>query len=82
MENEDEEYETYEEVPTEYDYDDDSDFELGDYAFIGFMTILACAVFAFVIKTISKHLKHINLKVGKLELGVESKDGENKNGKD
>ena len=54
MENEELEN-TYIEVPTESDYDDyDDDFALGDYAFIGFIAILGCAVFAFVMKTIAK----------------------------
>lgn len=72
-----EEYEeTYVEVPTEdyYENDDDDDFALGDYIFLGFMSILICAVSAFIIKTISKNLKNVNLKVGKIEVGVESKD--------
>ena len=71
-----EEYEeTYIEVPTEdYYEDDDDDFALGDYIFLGFMSILICAVSAFIIKTISKNRKNVNLKVGKIEVGVESKD--------
>ena len=74
--NEDEELETYIEVPTESDYDDyDDDFAAGDYFFIGFLAILGCAVFAFVVRTVSKHLKNVNLKVGnKIEIGIESKD--------
>ena len=77
---EDEEVETYVEVPTEDDYEDyEEDFSFNDAAFIGFMAIVVCAVFAFAIKTISKHLKNINLKVGnKLEIGIESKDKEEK----
>lgn len=66
-----EEYEeTYVEVPTEDYYEDD--FTLGDYVFLGFMSILICVVFAFIIKTISENLKNVNLKVGKIEIGVES----------
>lgn len=76
-----EEYEeTYIEVPTEdyYEDDDDDDFALGDYIFLGFMSILICAVSAFIIKTISKNLKNVNLKVGKVEIGVESQIPKNK----
>ena len=65
--------ETYAEVLTEEDYYED-DFTLGDYVFLGFFAILICGVFAFVVKTISKHIKNVNLKVGKVEVGVESKD--------
>jgi hypothetical protein len=78
---EDEELEeTYEVVSTEDDYEDyEDDISFGDVAFITFLVILGCAVFAFVIRTISKHLKHINLKIGnKIEIGVESKDKEYK----
>lgn len=71
---EEEDLETYEEVPSEEEYDDE-DFSFNDAAFIGFMAIIVCAIFAFVIRTISKHLKNINLKVGnKIEIGIESKD--------
>lgn len=74
-----EEYEeTYIEVPTEDYYEDDDDFALGDYIFLGFMSILICAVSAFIIKTISKNLKNVNLKVGKVEIGVESQIPKNK----
>lgn len=70
MENE----ETFVEVPTEQDnYEDDLTF--GDYGFIIFIVVLFCAVFAFVTRTISKHIKNVNLKVGnKIEIGIESKD--------
>jgi hypothetical protein len=41
------------------------------------LAILGCAVFAFVVKTVSKHLKNVNLKVGdKIQLGIESKEKE------
>lgn len=72
---EDEELETYVEVPTEDDYDDYEDSILdSDFVYYGFFAILGCAVFAFVVRTISKHLK-----VGsKIEIGVESKETEKK----
>lgn len=78
MENE--ELDTYVEVPTEDEYDDYDDGSiLGDVALITFLVILFCGVFAFVIKTISKHLKNINLKIGdKIQVGIESKDKEEK----
>lgn len=73
---EDEELETYAEVPTEEDYDDYEDSILdSDFVYYGFFAILGCAVFAFVVRTISKHLKNMHLKVGsKIEIGVESLD--------
>ena len=69
------EEETYIEVPTEDEIDDyEDDVGFNDIALITFLVILGCAVFAFVVKTISKHLKNIHLKVGnKIELGLEAK---------
>lgn len=75
------EKETFVEVPTEQDnYEDyEDDLTLGDYGFIIFMVVLFCVVFAFVTRTISKHLKNVNLKVGnKIEIGIESKDSDKK----
>ena len=73
--------ENYVEVPTE-EYEDsyeDEDIGLEDIAFLTFFVILACAVFAFVMRTISKHLKNVKLKVGnKLEIGVETTSTEAK----
>lgn len=76
--NDEEEY--VEEVPTGEDYyEDEDDFTLGDAAFLGFFAIIVCAVFAFVVKTITKHIKNVNLKVGdKIQVGIESKDNEKK----
>lgn len=38
--------------------------------------------FAFLVKTVSKHLKNVNLKIGnKVEIGIESKDNESKENK-
>ena len=73
---EDEEFETYIEVPTEDDYEDyEDDSILGDVALITFLAILGCAVFAFIVKTVSKHLKNVNFKVGnKIEIGIESRE--------
>ena len=71
---EDEEY--YVEVPTEEnDYEEYDEVSFEDIALITFLVILGCSVFAFVIKTISKHLKNVNLKIGdKIQIGVETKD--------
>ena len=68
----------YVEVPTEDDYEEyeEDDLALGDYTALIFLSILGCAVFAFIVRTISKHLKNVHLKVGnKIEIGVETKDG-------
>ena len=77
-----EDKDTFVEVPTEQDnYEDyEDDLTLGDYGFIIFIVVLFCAVFAFVTRTISKHIKNVNLKVGnKIEIGIESKETEVKN---
>lgn len=70
-----EEEETYIEVPTEEEIDDyEEDVTFNDVALITFVVILGCAVFAFAIRTISKHLKNVHLKVGnKIEIGLEAK---------
>lgn len=70
-----EEEETYIEVPTEEEIDDyEDDVTFNDVALITFVVILGCAVFAFAIRTISKHLKNVHLKVGnKIEIGLEAK---------
>lgn len=70
-----EEEETYIEVPTEEEIDDyEDDVTFNDIALIIFVVILGCAVFAFAIRTISKHLKNVHLKVGnKIEIGLEAK---------
>lgn len=69
------EEETYIEVPTEEEIDDyEDDVTFNDIALITFVVILGCAVFAFAIRTISKHLKNVHLKVGnKIEIGLEAK---------
>ena len=77
---EDEELEeAYIEIPTEDDYDEDYEDDTGfsDIAFVIFLAVLGCAVFAFVVRIISKHLKNINLKIGdKIQVGIESKESE------
>ncbi len=66
-----EEYEEYEEVPTEYD----EDFTFGDVAFISGIVVLGCVVVAFVARAIRKTFKNIHLKIGnKIEIGVETKE--------
>lgn len=75
-ESEDEESEeSYVEVPTEEEHED---ITFGDIAFIVFIIVMFCSVFAFVARVINKNLKNVNLKVGKVELGVESKDNSKK----
>ena len=68
------EEEEYVEVPTEEENYEDDEFTLGDFFFLTFLVVLACAVFSFVVKTISKHLKNVKLKVGAVEVGVETKE--------
>ena len=65
--------EAYVEVPTEEEYYEDDDFYLEDYGFVLFFVVLFCAAFAFVVKIISKHLSNVKLKVGAVEVGVETK---------
>lgn len=67
--------ESYVEVPTEEEHED---ITFGDIAFIVFIIVMFCSVFAFVARVINKNLKNVNLKVGKVELGVESKDNSKK----
>ncbi len=69
------EEENYVEVPSEEAYEDE-EFTFGDFAFMAFFCILGCAVFAFVVKVINKHLKNVKLKVGNVEVGVETKNNE------
>ena len=76
---EEEELETYVEVPTEDDYEEYEDDAFGDMIYISFIALLLCAVFAFGVKTVSKHLKNVKFKVGdKIEIGIESKEKEEK----
>lgn len=74
-ETEPENEESYVEVPTEEEHED---ITFGDIAFIVFIIVMFCSVFAFVARVINKNLKNVNLKVGKVELGVESKDNSKK----
>ncbi len=74
-ETEPEDEESYVEVPTEEEHED---ITFGDIAFIVFIIVMFCSVFAFVARVINKNLKNVNLKVGKVELGVESKDNSKK----
>lgn len=75
IEEETEDEESYVEVPTEEEHED---ITFGDIAFIVFIIVMFCSVFAFVARVINKNLKNVNLKVGKVELGVESKDNSKK----
>lgn len=71
------EEEYYEEVPTEYDYEEE-EITSGDIALIVGGVVLICLVFALVMTMIKKTFKNIHLKIGnKIELGVETKDDKN-----
>ena len=66
--------EEYAEVDSEDYYYEDEDFGFNDAFFVIFIVALVCVVFAFVVRTISKHLKSVKFKVGAVELGVETKE--------
>lgn len=69
--------EYYEEVPTEYDYEED-EITVGDIMLVVGIVVLACLVFALVMGIIKKTFKNVHLKIGnKIELGVETKDDKN-----
>lgn len=64
--------EEYEEVETEYDYDD---FTTTDVIFLVGGIIGACVVIAFVAHIIRKTFKNVHLKLGnKIEIGMETKE--------
>ena len=64
--------EEYEEVETEYDYDD---FTATDVIFLVGGIIGACVVIAFVAYIIRKTFKNVHLKLGnKIEIGMETKE--------
>ena len=66
--------EEYIEVPTEDDYYEDDEITFGDISLILFLAILGCGTFAFVARTVNKHLSKMNIEVGKFKLNVESKE--------
>ncbi len=71
------EEEYYEEVPTEYDYEEE-EITVGDITLIVGGVVLICLVFALVMGIIKKTFKNVHLKIGnKIELGVETKDDKN-----
>lgn len=71
------EEEYYEEVPTEYDYEE-GEITSGDIALIVGGVVLICLVFALVMTVIKRTFKNVHLKIGnKIELGVETKDDKN-----
>ena len=71
------EEEYYEEVPTEYDYEEE-EITAGDIALIVSGVVLICLVFVLVMTVIKKTFKNVHLKIGnKIELGVETKDDKN-----
>ena len=66
--------EEYIEVPTEEDIYEDDEVTFGDISLILFLAFLGCGVFAFVARTVNKHLSKMNIEVGKFKLNVESKE--------
>lgn len=71
------EEEYYEEVPTEYDYEEE-EITSGDVTLIVGGIVLICLVFVLVMTVIKKTFKNVHLKIGnKIELGVETKDDKN-----
>ena len=68
--------EEYIEIPTEIEdeYYENDEVTFGDISLIIFLTILGCGIFAFVTRTINKHLSKMNIEVGKFKLNVESKE--------
>lgn len=68
--------ENYEEVETEYD----SDFTISDAVFCIGLVVVACFIFAFIMRQFKKSIKNMHLKIGnKIELGLETKDDTNEN---
>ena len=66
-----EEYETYEEVENEEDFD--FSFEDGFLCLGGL--VLLCVLFSFIMKQIRKSIKNMHLKIGnKIEIGLETKE--------
>ena len=69
--------EYYEEVPTEYDYEEE-EITVGDIALIVGCVVLICLVFVLIMTVIKRTFKNVHLKIGnKIELGVETKDDKN-----
>lgn len=70
------EEEYYEEVPIEYDYEEE--ITSGDIALIVGGIVVVCLVFVLVMTVIKRTFKNVHLKIGnKIELGVETKDDKN-----
>ena len=63
--------EEYEVIPTE-NYSEDLTF--GDVALLSVLGFIACVVICFLFKQIKATFKNVHLKVGKLEIGVETKE--------
>ena len=71
------EEEYYEEIPTEYDYEEE-EITVGDITLIVGGVLLICLVFVLVMTVIKRTFKNVHLKIGnKIELGVETKDDKN-----
>ena len=67
------ENEVYQEVATT-EYEDDLTF--GDTMFLISLLVIACVVVCFVFKQIKKTFKNVNLKIGKVEVGITTKEDE------
>lgn len=52
----------------------DEDLTFGDVALLTSLGFIACVVVCFLFKQIKATFKNIHLKVGKVELGVETKE--------
>ena len=63
--------EEYEVIPTDYA---DEDLTFGDVALLSVLGFIACVVICFLFKQIKSTFKNVHLKVGKLEIGVETKE--------
>lgn len=69
--------EYYEEIPMEYDYEEE-DITGGDIMLVVGIVISICIVFALVMAIIKKTFKNFHLKLGnKIEIGLETKDDKN-----
>lgn len=52
----------------------ETDFTVSDYVFMGTISLLFIVIVTFILKQIKKTFKNVNLKIGKFEIGVETKD--------
>lgn len=81
MNEENEQIDLYQEI-VDNTFVDDEDLTFGDVAFLLSLLFIGCVVVCFIFKQIKSTFKHVNLKVGKIELGVETKNTEDKKDND